>query len=630
MKKKINKNDQSYIFVQNAREHNLKNVTINIPKKKLVVVTGVSGSGKSSLAFGVIFREGQRRYLSSFSSYARQFVESVEKPEVDLLEGISPPICIDQKSVSKNPRSTVGTITEVYDFLRLLFARLGIAYCPNGHGKIENQSIETIIERIYNQKLNEPILILSPVIIDRKGEYRKEIEKYRQDGFVRIIIDGKLYRLEEDIVLSRYEKHTIEVVIDRLKVNVENRLRIEQAIYKAVEISKGKVSVVNYNKKSLEEKKSNKQYLENDNYVLFSVLNACKVCGESIPEVQPNLFSFNSLKNACKDCEGIGYIQSFCEQKIILDESKSIFQKAIFGLNDYGNIVYAFNGRDEIIKIFERYKIDIETPWNKLPNLFKKSLLYGDEVNSFSLLNQLEIVYKKNNCMSFFRKYLQENICQTCKGSGLNLIALNFTFNGKTIYDYNKMKIEDLFKEFQGIKIEENNQLIWKPIYKEIYERLLFLNKVGLGYLNLNRKANTLSGGESQRIRLASQVGSGLTGCLYILDEPSIGLHHVDNQKLIQTLQDLRDKDNSVIVIEHDEDTMLAADHLIEVGPKAGHEGGQIIFNDKPINIFKSLENRKDQEKENTSNITTIDFLVGNKIIPIPLKRRNFNQYIRI
>ena len=589
---------KSIISIRNAAVHNLKNISLDIPRNTFTVFTGISGSGKSSLAYDTIFKEGQRRYLASMSSYARQFLNQVERPEVDLIEGLSPTISIDQKSAGRNPRSTVGTITEVYDFLRLLFSRLGIPECPNGHGKIEGQTPEVIIEHIITDFKNNSIFIFAPIVQERKGEYRKELSLLREQGFSRAKIDGEIKKLSENITLERYEKHTIEVAFDYFELNDKNHSRLDEAVHKVLDYAKGILSVQVY------DKEKNKLGL----YKIYTKNNACPTCGLSIPELEPRFFSFNSPQGWCRDCLGLGYYKSFVPERLVKNASATIFSGAIHTLNENGNVIYTSWGRNEIKRIAKKWKINLRNSWKNLPEEFQERVLCGKHQSvdgiDFSIITSLEYLGSKYN-MSVLEKYLDIIPCPTCDGNKLNSLALNVKVQNQRIRDIEKLSVKKLVEYFNQFVLESREKLIGEPILKEIRERLRFLSSVGLDYLTLDRRANSLSGGESQRIRLASQVGSGLEGCLYILDEPSIGLHQADNKRLIETLKHLRDKSNTVYVIEHDEETILSADHVVDIGPGAGSEGGKVLFNDSPKNFHAHIDKKKTSQ--------TIEFLCGQK-----------------
>lgn len=615
----------NYLSIKNAREHNLKNISLDLPRNRMIVFTGVSGSGKSSLAFDTIFMEGQRRYIASLSAYARQFIQNIDRPSVDKIDGLSPTVCIDQKSVGRNPRSTVGTITEIYDFLRLLFSRLGTPHCPNGHGPIHSQTAEVIIKQLYRERLNQTLLIMAPIIVDRKGEYRKELNEFREAGFIRILVNGKLRRLEEEITLARYEKHTLEIVLDRVVVTQENLPRITDSVYKSVDLTGGKVSFLNYNVLNQDEKVTRITY-ENKDYVITNIKNSCQTCGTGIKEMEPKMFSFNSPQDACSQCQGLGYVETFDPTLMVRDPNKSIFNGALAVLNDKGNVLYTRKGHSEILKIYHLYGINPDLPWQEVPINIRQHILTGKPSNtflfkgkkkskerkstSFSILALLNKIYDRYR-ISHLRQFQRQQSCLECEGSGLGLVARYVTLNDRNIHSYNQMQIQELATTIGEADFSKFPEAIWKPIVKEIQERISFLINVGLGYLSLNRKANTLSGGEAQRIRLAAQVGSGLEGCLYVLDEPSIGLHAIDNQKLIKTLKRLQSQHNSLIVIEHDEETMLVADHIVEIGPGAGVHGGEVSFNGTPSDIFKHKVDN-----------ATIDYLIGRSNIALPLQTR--------
>ena len=593
------KNKKNVISIKKAAVHNLKNISLDIPRNTFTVFTGISGSGKSSLAYDTIFKEGQRRYLASMSAYARQFLNQMERPEVDLIEGLSPTISIDQKSAGRNPRSTVGTITEVYDFLRLLFARLGLPQCPKGHGKIEGQTPEVMIEHIIRDFKDLSIFVLAPIVQERKGEYRKELAMLQEQGFSRARIDGVIRRLDEKIVLERYEKHTIEVAFDYFLLEDKSRTRLDDAVHKALDHTGGVLSIQSYDRKT-EEMGLYKMYTKN---------NACRICGTSILELEPRLFSFNSPQGWCENCHGLGYSKTFIPERLVKDEQATIFKGALHLLNEKGNIIYTHWGEKEITQIAKKWRVSLKEPWKKLPKNFQERILSGigrdKDGIGFYVIESLEYLCSKYN-MSILEKYQEVETCRRCGGNKLNHLASNVLFKGKVITDLEKMQIKEIKNYFGDFVLEDKERLIGEPIVKEIKERLDFLSSVGLDYLTLNRRANSLSGGESQRIRLASQVGSGLEGCLYILDEPSIGLHQADNKKLIRTLKYLRDKSNTVYVIEHDEDTILAADHVVDIGPGAGVNGGEVLFNDNPRLFYSQID------KERISQ--TIEFLSGQKL----------------
>lgn len=610
------------IVIHGAREHNLKNVDVEIPRDKLIVFTGLSGSGKSSLAFDTIYAEGQRRYVESLSSYARQFLGQMEKPSVDSIDGLSPAISIDQKTTSKNPRSTVGTVTEIYDYLRLLYARVGIPHCPVCGKEIKRQTTDQIVDRIMELPLGTKIQILSPIVKGRKGEHTKELEKARKQGYVRVRIDGNIYDLSEEIKLEKNKKHVIEIVVDRLVVKEEIRSRLADSIETATELSGGLVAADVIGGEELQ----------------FSQSFACDEHGISIPELTPTMFSFNSPFGACPTCTGLGIFMKVNPALVINDESKSLTDGAIrasgWGVNswfypDSGSIsTMYYNG------LAEHYGFDINTPYGELSDEVKHAVLYGTGETKLKLkrngvfgkgsyeapfegvINNLERRYKETNsdyARAEIESYMTELQCPDCHGARLKPEYLAVTVGGKNIKEFCDMSITDELNFISTLNFGSRDSMIAKPILKEIRERLSFLSSVGLEYLNLSRSAGTLSGGESQRIRLATQIGSSLMGVLYILDEPSIGLHQRDNERLIATLKRLRDLGNTVIVVEHDEDTMRAADYVVDVGPGAGIHGGNIVFSGTVPELEKCTES------------ITSDYLTGRKKIPIPEKRRSGN-----
>ncbi|MBQ2286852.1 MAG: excinuclease ABC subunit UvrA, partial [Clostridia bacterium] len=610
------------IVIHGAREHNLKNVDVEIPRDKLIVFTGLSGSGKSSLAFDTIYAEGQRRYVESLSSYARQFLGQMEKPSVDSIDGLSPAISIDQKTTSKNPRSTVGTVTEIYDYLRLLYARVGIPHCPVCGKEIKRQTTDQIVDRIMELPLGTKIQILSPIVKGRKGEHTKELEKARKQGYVRVRIDGNIYDLSEEIKLEKNKKHVIEIVVDRLVVKEEIRSRLADSIETATELSGGLVAADVIGGEELQ----------------FSQSFACDEHGISIPELTPTMFSFNSPFGACPTCTGLGIFMKVNPALVINDESKSLTDGAIrasgWGVNswfypDSGSIsTMYYNG------LAEHYGFDINTPYGELSDEVKHAVLYGTGETKLKLkrngvfgkgsyeapfegvINNLERRYKETNsdyARAEIESYMTELPCPDCHGARLKPEYLAVTVGGKNIKEFCDMSITDEINFISTLNFGSRDSMIAKPILKEIRERLSFLSSVGLEYLNLSRSAGTLSGGESQRIRLATQIGSSLMGVLYILDEPSIGLHQRDNERLIATLKRLRDLGNTVIVVEHDEDTMRAADYVVDVGPGAGIHGGNIVFSGTVPELEKCTES------------ITSDYLTGRKKIPIPEKRRSGN-----
>ncbi|MBQ9630618.1 MAG: excinuclease ABC subunit UvrA, partial [Treponema sp.] len=562
------------ISIRGAREHNLKNIDIDLPHGKLVVLSGLSGSGKSSLAFDTLFAEGQRRYMESLSSYARQFLGTMDKPDVDLIEGLSPAISIEQKSTNKNPRSTVGTITEIYDYYRLLFARIGHAHCPNCGREITEQSVDQIIDTILSWEDGTRIQILSPVVRGKKGEHQKVFDDARKAGFARARIDGVMADLEESVKLDKQKKHSIEIVVDRIIISADIRKRLADSVETALKSSNGIIIVT-------------KKTKDGESEVFFSQKNACPDCGISIPELQPRLFSFNNPFGACPECTGLGQKMEFDLNLIIPDESKSF--------EDWGILPYnpssAWN-RARIQGLADAYGFELSTPIKKLTKKQRNALFYGTEEaihweyekqsgEGYSvydqpwqgILNDLHRRYVEawgDSMKANLEKYMAHRECSTCNGKRLRPEALGVTVGEKNIWDLSMLSVLESIEFFDSIKLSESENEIASQVLKEIRNRLRFLKNVGLDYLTLERAAETLSGGEAQRIRLATQIGSALVGVMYILDEPSIGLHQRDNQKLIDTLTYLRDAGNTVIVVEHDEQTLRTADYLVDLGPGAG------------------------------------------------------------
>jgi len=603
--------NQDKIVIKGAREHNLKNINLEIPKNKLVVITGVSGSGKSTLAFDTIYSEGQRKYVESLSAYARQFLQMMNKPDVDSIDGLSPAISIEQKTTQKNPRSTVGTVTEIYDYLRVLFARVGIPYSPKTGMPIKSQTVSEITDIIIENNLTNKVFILSPIVRDRKGEYRKEIEDLKKKGYQRLKIDNKVYEIDNVPKLKKNFKHSIEVIIDRLIVKKNIQQRLSESIELALTLSDGLLYLENLDKK---------------NIIVFSSKFACPVSGFTIEEIEPRLFSFNAPQGACGECDGLGVEKYFDELKVIPDDSRSILDGAI---KPWETKVFGYQKKffiEIITKILKQFKIDKKTPWMKIPNNIKNLILYGDENNEIEFLNNFEgiinfidrkYIETERWWVQFeLEKYLSERDCEVCNGFRLNEKALSVKIDKIHIGDITKKTIGQSLKWFDQLnnKLDKNQKKIAEGILKEIKDRLIFLNQVGLDYLSLSRASKTLSGGESQRIRLASQIGSGLTGVLYVLDEPSIGLHQKDNKQLIETLFKLRDLGNSVIVVEHDEDAIKHADHIIDIGVKAGVNGGNIVAEGKLSNILKNKKSLTGQYMSKT------------KEIKIPKERRKYNK----
>ncbi len=603
------------IIVKGARENNLKNIDITLPKNKLIVMTGVSGSGKSSLAFDTIYAEGQRRYVESLSSYARQFLGGSEKPDVDSIEGLSPAISIDQKTTSKNPRSTVGTVTEIYDYFRLLYARIGIPYCPKHHIPISSQSVEEMTNQILNLDEETKIKILAPVIYGEKGTHKDLIEALRHDGYVRIIADDVEYDLTEDINLEKNKKHNILVVVDRLIIKEGVRSRLYEAIELASNIAHGKVVVLPVGGEE----------------IVMSEKYACPHCDFSLPELEPRMFSFNAPYGACPECKGLGLKQKIDEDLVIPDRSLSILEGGIKAINldDSSNIIYT-----QIETVCKKFSIDMHAPIKDIPREKLDILLYGtNELIDFKyvskngnvrfnkdtyegIITNLERRYietKSSWIREWIEHYLVEMECPKCHGSRLQDAVLSVLVGNKNIYELTCMSIKDIYAYLNKLKLTKEQAAISNLIIKEINSRLEFLINVGLEYLTLSRSAATLSGGEAQRIRLATQIGSKLSGVLYVLDEPSIGLHQRDNQRLINSLLEMRDLGNTLIVVEHDTDTMKACDYLVDIGPGAGIHGGNVVVAGTPLEVMNCKES------------ITGDYLSGRRKIEVPLTRRKGN-----
>ncbi|MGP4105549.1 excinuclease ABC subunit UvrA [Virgibacillus sp. L01] len=600
------------IKVQGARAHNLKNVDITIPKNKLVVLTGLSGSGKSSLAFDTIYAEGQRRYVESLSAYARQFLGQMDKPDVDSIEGLSPAISIDQKTTSKNPRSTVGTVTEIYDYLRLLYARVGRPTCPKHGIEISSQTVQQMVDRILEYPERTKMQILAPVVSGRKGEHVKVIENLKQEGYVRIRVDNEMREVTDDIQLEKNKKHSIEVVIDRIVVKDGVAGRLSDSIETALGLGEGKIIVD----------------VTGEEELLFNENHACPICGFSIGELEPRLFSFNSPFGACPTCDGLGTNLEVDLELVIPDWDKTLNQHAIAAWEPISSQYYP-----QLLKsVCKHYGINMDTPVKKIPSDQMNKILYGSGKekihfyyeNDFGNIRDNNILFEgvmkniarryRETSSDFIRetleKYMAQTNCPTCDGYRLKEGALAVMVNNRHISqvtDYSIMEAKDFF---QNLDLTEKEEKIARMILKEICDRLDFLNNVGLDYLTMSRSAGSLSGGEAQRIRLATQIGSALTGVLYVLDEPSIGLHQRDNDRLISTLKQMRDLDNTLIVVEHDEDTMLAADHLIDIGPGAGEHGGEIVASGTPDKVMKNKKS------------LTGKYLAGEKYVPLPSKRR--------
>lgn len=606
---------QNKIKIRGARAHNLKNIDVDIPKDKLVVVTGLSGSGKSSLAFDTLYAEGQRRYVESLSAYARQFLGQMDKPDVDSIDGLSPAISIDQKTTSKNPRSTVGTVTEINDFLRLLWARVGTPICPNDGHEITSQSPEQMVDKILELPERTKLQILAPIVRGKKGQHKKIIEKVKKDGFVRIIVDGEIHDVEEEIELDKNKKHDISVVVDRIVLKDGIRSRLFDSLEAALRLTNGNVAVDVIGDKML-------QFSEN-----FS----CPYCGFTIGELEPRIFSFNAPFGACPDCDGIGVKLEVDKDLVIPDDTKTLNEGALAPWNPISSKYYP----TMLQQACEAFGIDMDTPFKDLPDKDKKIILYGAGDREFhfkfksdfgglkdidttfeGVIPNVERRYRETNSdftRDVMRQYMTSLTCQACHGYRLNEQALSVKIAGKHIGEVSDFPINESLNFFENLTFSEQNQEIARPILKEIDDRLTFLKNVGLDYLTLSRSARTLSGGEAQRIRLATQIGSNLSGVMYVLDEPSIGLHQRDNDRLIASLKKMRDLGNTLIVVEHDEDTMRAADYLIDIGPGAGENGGQVIAAGTP----KQVEKKR--------NSLTGQYLSGKKYIAIPNERRKGN-----
>jgi excinuclease ABC, A subunit len=602
------------IIIKGARENNLKNISIELPKNKLIVMTGISGSGKSSLAFDTIYAEGQRRYVESLSAYARQFLGGSEKPDVDSIEGLSPSISIDQKTTNKNPRSTVGTVTEIYDYLRLLYARIGIPICPNHKKPISSQSIEEMVNQTLKLEEKTKIRVLSPIVNGAKGTHKDLLEKLSKDGFVRVIIDGKEYNLDEEINLEKNKKHNIDVVVDRLVMKEDVRSRLYEAIELASKASKGKVII---------DVIGDKPFVMSEHY-------ACPQCDFSLPELEPRMFSFNAPFGACEECKGLGMKQKIDIDLIIPNKNLSINEGAIVVMNVDEGIYY-----NELCTTCKFYKIDLNKPIKKLTKEQLDIVLYGSkDIIEFSyvakngntrktknffegIVTNLERRYletKSTWIRDWIENYMTELTCHKCNGARLSDEVLSVLINKKNIYELTKLSVGKINEFFENLKLNKQEEEISRLIIKEIKSRISFLINVGLSYLTLNRNAGTLSGGEAQRIRLATQIGSRLTGVLYVLDEPSIGLHQRDNNKLISSLLEMRDLGNTLVVVEHDTDTMLASDYLVDIGPGAGMHGGNIVAAGTPKEVMKN------------KNSLTGKYLKGIEKIEVPKKRRKGNK----
>lgn len=615
---------QDKLIIHGARAHNLKNIDVEIPRDKLVVVTGLSGSGKSSLAFDTIYAEGQRRYVESLSAYARQFLGNMEKSDVDSIDGLSPAISIDQKTTSKNPRSTVGTVTEINDYLRLLYARVGIPYCINGHGAITASSVEQIVEQVLELPERTRMQILAPLVRRKKGQHKTVFEKIQKDGYVRVRVDGEIFDVSEVPALSKSKMHNIEVVIDRLVNKDGIRSRLFDSIEAALRLGDGYLMIDTMD----------------GNELLFSEYYSCPVCGFTVPELEPRLFSFNAPFGSCPTCDGLGIKLEVDLDLVVPDPSKTLREGALAPWNPISSNYYP----TMLEQAMQSFGVDMDKPFEQLSEQEKELILYGSGdqefhfhyVNDFGGERSIDIPFEgvvtninrryhetsSDYTRNVMRGYMNELTCAACHGYRLNDQALCVRVGGEhglTIGQVSELSIADHLQLLDGLELSDNESTIAKPIIKEIHDRLTFLNNVGLNYLTLSRSAGTLSGGESQRIRLATQIGSNLSGVLYVLDEPSIGLHQRDNDRLIDSLKKMRDLGNTLIVVEHDEDTMMQADWLIDVGPGAGDFGGQIVASGTPQQVARHKRS------------ITGQYLSGRKSIPVPLERRAGNgRYIDI
>lgn len=603
------------IIVKGARQHNLKNITVEIPRDELVVITGLSGSGKSSLAFDTIYAEGQRRYVESLSAYARQFLGQMDKPDVDYIEGLSPAISIDQKTTSHNPRSTVGTVTEIYDYLRLLFARAGVPHCPKCGKVIERQTVQQIVDKVLALEEGTKFMVLAPLVRGRKGEHQKMLENMRKAGYVRVRVDGEVRTLDEEIVLDKKKKHDIAVVIDRLAVRKSITQRLADSVETALGLAEGLVEIE----------------IIGGSTFMFSEHFACSDCDINLPEIEPRLFSFNNPYGACPVCTGLGMKLEIDLRLVIPDGSKTFAQGVIAAVSNNVNSYFM----KQVAAVLEKYNFDLDATWNELPEELKQILLYGSDGVKFAFLYEnlqgeirhhetafegiiplLERRHREAMSESMrldIESFMTSTPCPECKGKRLKPEALAVLIGGKNICDVTSLTVRDCIKFFDTLELTERQQIIARQILKEILARLHFLNDVGLDYLTLDRASGSLSGGEAQRIRLATQIGSGLVGVLYILDEPSIGLHQRDNGKLLETLKHLRDLGNTLLVVEHDEETMYAADQIIDIGPGAGENGGHVV-----------AQGTVEEIKKNSKSITG-QYLSGRKFIAVPKKRRQGN-----
>lgn len=614
---------KEYIRIRGASEHNLKNIDVDIPRDKLVVLTGLSGSGKSSLAFDTIYAEGQRRYMESISSYARQFLGQMEKPQVELIEGLSPAISIDQKSTNKNPRSTVGTVTEIYDHFRLLFARIGIPHCPSCGKVIERQTVDQMVDSIMSLPEGTKFSVLAPVVRGKKGMHEKVLERARKSGFSRVKVDGSLYELSEDITLDKNIKHSIEIVVDRLVIREGMETRLADSVETAIGLSEGLLEIEILDGETLH----------------FSDSLACPDCGVSIQEIEPRSFSFNNPYGACPDCFGLGYTMEFAPDLLIPDRTLSIHEGAISCMgwqssNSAGSFTYAI-----LEALSKAYNFSLDTPFGELPTDIQDLIIYGKNSRKVmvhyssqrgegnypivfeGLISNMNRRYRETASETMkqeYEIYMHFSPCETCKGMRLKPESLAVTINDRNIYEITSMAIGNLYDYLSNLKLSTKQEFIGRQVLKEIRARVGFLMDVGLDYLTLSRATASLSGGEAQRIRLATQIGSGLVGVCYILDEPSIGLHQRDNDKLLGTLKHLRDLGNTLIVVEHDEDTMLAADYIVDIGPGAGCEGGEVVAVGPAEDIMKVPES------------ITGQYLSGKLSIPVPTVRRAPGGFLEV
>jgi len=594
---------KDYIFIKGAREHNLKNIDVKIPRNKLAVITGLSGSGKSSLAFDTIYAEGQRRYVESLSSYARQFLEQLQKPNVEYIEGLSPAISIEQRTAGGNPRSTVATQTEIYDYLRLLFARIGIPHCPKCGKEIKSQSAEVIVKQILDLPKQSKIIVLAPLVKGRKGEYKDLFMQVQKEGFIRVRVDGAVHELENPIKLNKNKKHSIEIVVDRLKLESVSKKRITDSVEIALKAGSGTV-IINIDKAK-----------SGTSDILYSERYSCADCGISFDDLAPRMFSFNSPYGACPTCSGLGTRMKIDPELLIPDKTKPLIQ-AIDGWRRGGRGIILYYRR-LLRSLARRYNFDVLTPYKKLPPDIKKIILYGEEQNHWGafegVVPNLERRFHETDSdwvKEEINKFMSVLSCQGCGGKRLKKESLAVTIKGKNIIDITTMSIKDLKEFFDNIELTEKEKLISHQALKEIRSRLQFMVNVGLDYLTLDRRSSTLSGGEAQRIRLATQIGAGLVGVLYILDEPSIGLHQRDNSKLLDTLCALRDLGNTLVVVEHDETTIRRADHILDLGPGAGEGGGHVLASGTIEDILESPES------------LTGKYMRGKLVIPVPTERR--------